>query len=138
MNKHFTLLFLFTLSVTYGQIPAGYYDAAQGLSGYQLKTALKNIITNGHNPHSYGDLYNAYETTDTDHYYENDGTVLDMYSENPTGADPYNYNHHQNTCGQYVYEGDCYNREHLVPQSWFASAMPMKSDAHHVVLPMEK
>ena len=133
MNKQFTIFFLFYLSVTYGQIPSGYYDSAQGLTGYQLKTALKNIITNGHNSHSYSDLYNAYETTDTDNYYENDGTVLDMYSENPNGTDPYNYNHHQNNCGTYQHEGDCYNREHLMPQSIFNSGMPMKSDAHFVV-----
>ena len=133
MNKQLSILFFLILSVTYGQIPAGYYNDAQGLTGYQLKTALKNIITNGHNAHSYNDLYNAYESTDTDHYYENDGTVLDMYSENPTGPDPYNYTHHNRTCGTYTNEGDCYNREHLVPQSWFGSAMPMKSDAHHVV-----
>ena len=133
MNKQLTFLLFLILSVTYGQAPAGYYDSAQGLTGYQLKTALKSIITNGHNAHSYNDLYNAYETTDTDHYYENDGTVLDMYSENPTGADPYNYQHHQNTCGQYQHEGDCYNREHLMPQSIFNSGMPMKADAHFVV-----
>lgn len=133
MKKISIFLLLIFISFSYGQIPNGYYDNAQGLSGYQLKTALKNIITNGHNPHSYGDLYNAYETTDTDYYYENDGTVLDMYSENPNGTDPYNYNHHQNTCGQYVHEGDCYNREHLMPQSLFGSAMPMKSDVHFVV-----
>ncbi len=133
MNKQSTLLFFLILSVTYGQAPAGYYDSAQGLTGYQLKTALKSIITSGHNAHSYDDLYNAYETTDTDYYYENDGTVLDMYSENPTGTDPYNFQHHQQTCGNYSDEGDCYNREHLMPQSWFGSAMPMKADAHHVV-----
>ena len=133
MNKQLMILFFLILSITYGQAPAGYYDSAQGLTGYQLKTALKSIITNGHNAQSYNDLYNAYETTDTDYYYENDGTVLDMYSENPNGADPYNYQHHQNTCGQYQHEGDCYNREHLMPQSIFNSGSPMKSDAHFVV-----
>ena len=133
MNIQLTLLLLLIASVTYGQIPAGYYDATQGQTGYQLKSALKSIITNGHNAHSYNDLYNAYETTDTDYYYENDGTVLDMYSENPSGTDPYNYTHHQNLCGQYSHEGDCYNREHLMPQSIFNSGMPMKADAHFVV-----
>ncbi|MBL0144731.1 MAG: endonuclease [Chitinophagaceae bacterium] len=29
-------------------------------------------------------------------------------------------------------EGDCYNREHSTPQSWFSSASPMVSDAHHI------
>ncbi len=134
MNKQLTLIFLFVSGALLAQEPAGYYDNAQGLTGYQLKTALSNIITNGHTPHSYDDLYNAYETTDVDHYYENDGTVLDIYSENPTGPDPYNYHFNQNEeCGNYSSEGDCYNREHLMPQSWFGSASPMKSDAHHVV-----
>jgi hypothetical protein len=32
----------------------------------------------------------TYETSDIDKFYENDGSVLDMYSENPAGVDPYN------------------------------------------------
>ena len=127
-----TLLWLATIMNVAAQIPAGYYDSAQGLSGYSLKTALKNIIDN-HTVYTYNDLYDIYVDTDTDHYYENDGTVLDMYSENPSGADPYNYNHHQATCGNYSGEGDCYNREHIIPQSIFNSGSPMKSDAHFVV-----
>lgn len=133
MNKKITFLLLWITSLIFGQIPAGYYDDADGLSGYQLKSALKSIITNGHVTHTYDELYTAYETTDSDYYYENDGTVLDMYSENPDGQDPYNYYHNQNTCGTYSSEGDCYNREHLMPQSIFDSALPMKSDAHFVV-----
>jgi endonuclease I len=132
-TKLLFLSIIFSFSNLFGQIPSGYYDSANGLTGYTLKSKLKEIITNGHVAHSYNDLYNGYETTDTDHYYENDGTVLDIYSENPTGSDPYEYEHHQNTCGNYSSEGDCYNREHLMPQSWFNSASPMKSDIHHVV-----
>jgi len=126
------VLWLASIVNVAAQIPAGYYDSAQGLTGYQLKTALKDIIDN-HTAYSYDDLYDIYETTDTDYYYENDGSVLDMYSENPSGQDPYNFQHHQATCGQYTGEGDCYNREHIIPQSIFNSASPMKSDAHFVV-----
>ncbi len=132
MNKQLTLFFLFVISQTFGQIPAGYYDSAQGLTGYQLKTALSQIIDN-HTVYSYNDLYDIYEDSDTDNYYENDGSVLDIYSEKPNGPDAYEYQHHQNTCGQYSGEGDCYNREHILPQSIFGSASPMKSDAHFVV-----
>ncbi len=114
----------------YAQIPDGYYDNAEGLEGYVLKTALHNIIKSGHNNQGYNALYDAYEEGDTD---PNDGYVWDMYSENPTGTDPYNYTHHQNTCGNYSNEGDCYNREHLFPQGIFDSSSPMKSDYHHVV-----
>ena len=129
------LVFLFVLVQLYtnAQIPTNYYNSANGLTGYALKTELSNIITYGHSNQGYSNLYNGYETTDTDNYYENDGAILDMYSENPNATDPYNYTHHNNNCGNYSNEGDCYNREHLMPQSWFNSANPMKSDIHHVV-----
>ena len=45
-----------------------------------------NIISTGHEDQGY-DCYNAYETTHSDNIsisgFENDGTVLDFYSENP-------------------------------------------------------
>lgn len=55
-----------------------------------------------------------------------------MYSENPSGADPYVYQHGVKKCGNYNTEGDCYNREHIVPQSFFGSSSPMVSDIHHI------
>jgi hypothetical protein len=62
-------------------------------------------------------------TSDIDKFYENDGSVLDMYSENPAGVDPYNYSiTATQRCGNYSNEGDCYNREHIIPQSVFSSA----------------
>jgi endonuclease I/chitodextrinase len=133
MKKTILFIALFSQLLIFAQIPANYYDTAIGLSGYQLKTQLRNIITNGHQNQGYNALYAGYVTTDSDFYYENDGTVLDMYSENPSGNDPYNYTHGNNQCGNQTAEGDCYNREHLMPQSWFGSASPMQGDIHHVV-----
>ncbi|MEE9349670.1 MAG: endonuclease [Flavobacteriaceae bacterium] len=133
--KHFllTLLVLSSL-VLFSQVPSNYYNSANGLTGYALKTQLSSIISNSHNPHSYSQLYTAYQTSDTDNYFENDGTVLDMYSEKPNGSDSYNYNHtNSDHCGNYNSEADCYNREHIMPQSVFSSASPMKADAHFVV-----
>ncbi|WP_144282080.1 endonuclease [Chryseobacterium echinoideorum] len=113
------------------QAPANYYTTATG-TGATLKTQLKNIITAGHNPGSYNGLWTAYQTTDRDYYYENDGTILDIYSENPTAADTYNYTVGANQCGNYNSEADCYNREHIVPQSLFNEASPMVSDVHFI------
>ena len=93
--------------MAYAQIPAGYYDSAAGLTGAALKTRLSAIISAGAQDNGYGGLYNGYPTTDSDHYYENDGTVLDMYSEKPVGTDPYTYFHGQKKCGNYSTEGDC-------------------------------
>jgi endonuclease I/chitodextrinase len=123
---------LFSAANIFAQIPTGYYDGTVGLSGAALKTKLSQIITNGHQTKSYDNLYVGYPTTDRDNYYENDGSVLDMYSENPSGTDPYVYQHGIKKCGNYSTEGDCYNREHIVPQSFFGSASPMVSDIHHI------
>ena len=123
---------LFSVANIFAQIPTGYYDGTVGLSGAALKTKLSQIITSGHQAKSYDNLYVGYPNTDKDKYYENDGSVLDMYSENPTGADPYVYQHGVKKCGNYNTEGDCYNREHIVPQSFFGSASPMVSDIHHI------
>lgn len=35
-------------------------------------------------------------------------------------------------CGQYSTLGDCYNREHSFPKSWFNDDSPMVSDAFHI------
>ncbi len=58
---------------------------------------------------------------------------MDFYSENPTGTDAYFYTHGNNNCGNYNSENDCYNREHLMPQSVYSSASPMRNDIHHVI-----
>lgn len=137
--KHFYTLIiaLLTFSIGFSQIPANYYDSADGLTGYTLKTQLKVIITNGHNDQGYGNLYNGYVTTHSDNMaesgYENDNTVLLFYTENPNGTDPYTFNHGSNQCGNYNGEGICHNREHIIPQSSFNSASPMQNDIHHVI-----
>ncbi|MDQ1806022.1 endonuclease [Chryseobacterium sp. CKR4-1] len=127
--------FLLVLACFYtlAQIPAGYYDSAVGLTGPSLKTQLKEIISTGYVQHTYNDLWDAYQSTDKDNFYEMDGTVLDIYSENPAGPDNYNYTFIVNQCGSNNGpEGTCYNREHIVPQSLFSENLPMKSDIHFI------
>ncbi|GAB0155678.1 hypothetical protein CHRYSEOSP005_09400 [Chryseobacterium sp. Alg-005] len=116
----------------FAQIPTGYYNGTTGLTGYALKTKLSEIISNGHSDQGYNGLWTGYQTTDRDYYYENNGKVLDMYSENPNGVDPYEYTIISDQCGNYSAEGACYNREHTVPQSLFNSASPMKNDIHFI------
>lgn len=112
--------------------PPTYYDGTAGLTGIALKNKLNVIITNGHQAKTYNGLWTAYQTTDRDYFYENDGTILDIYSEKPNGQDPYNFTVGTNQCGQYSVEGDCYNREHIVPQSLFDEASPMVADVNFI------
>lgn len=131
MKKNYFLLLLMFTAVGFSQIPSGYYNTATG-TGYTLKTQLYNIIK-GHTDNGYAGLYTTYQTSDVDNFYENDGTVLDMYSENPSGTDPYNYSTGSTQrCGNYSSEGDCYNREHIIPQSVFNEQSPMVADAHFI------
>lgn len=133
MKKLFTFFLLTALfSSSLAQAPATYYNGTAGLTGAALKTKLHQIISTGAMDNGYGGLWTAYATTDIDLFYENDGTIFDMYSENPTGPDPYNFTLGTDQCGQYSVEGDCYNREHIVPQSLFGSASPMKNDVHFI------
>jgi endonuclease I len=109
-----------------------YYDSAEGLTSYTLKTALYNII-NGHTTQSYGDLWTFYTANELDTYYENDGSILDIYSESPNSTDSYTYTSGSDQCGNYSGESDCYNREHSFPRSWFGGAVdPMNTDVHHI------
>lgn len=126
------ILFSVFAGLANAQAPAGYYNAANGLSGASLKTALSGIISNGHQDKGYNGLWTAYKTTDIDKDYENDGSILDIYSEKPVGADPYKYMPGTNQCGTYGTEGDCYNREHVIPQSLFNQASPMVADIHFI------
>lgn len=131
MKKLYTLfLVAFLFQFSFAQPPAGYYNGTTGLTGAALKTKLSQIISTGTVDNGYSGLYTAYQTTDRDYFYENDGTILDMYSENPNGTDPYNFIYGTNECGNYSNEGDCYNREHIVPQSLFNEASPMRNDIH--------
>jgi len=133
MKKFYILLFSIFTSFCFAQAPTNYYSSATG-TGYTLKTQLHNIIK-GHTDNGYAGLYVTYETSDIDNFYENDGSVLDMYSENPSATDPYTYSiASTQRCGAsgYSNEGDCYNREHIIPQSVFDEKAPMVSDAHFI------
>ncbi len=101
-----------------------YYQNADGKTGEALRTAMFNIINSGKNDISYDGLLEAYHTTDK----RADGYLRDWYSNTTNyviGGDKEN--------ASYKKEGDGYNREHTVPQSWFDKKAPMVSDLVHVV-----
>lgn len=127
------MLLAFFANYSFAQIPTGYYDGTAGSTGYALKTKLHAIIKAGHQDKGYGGLWEAYKVGDLDKYYENDNTILDVYSEKPFAADAYNYTPGTNQCGNYSGEGICYNREHLFPQGFFNEASPMKNDYLHIL-----
>ena len=102
-----------------------YYAKAKGKKGSALKTAMCGIIYN-RTEKSYDYLWTAFQTTDVrPSGGANAGKIWDMYS-NITNYTPV-------TSGStYSKEGDCYNREHSWPQSWFGSNAPMNTDLHHI------
>jgi endonuclease I len=67
-----------------------------------------------------------------DRSFDNDKSIVDIYSEDPKTKDPYSFNKKSQQCGRYKGESDCYNREHIFPQSSFKKKYPMKSDFFHV------
>ncbi len=114
-------------TVAQAQPPAGYYDPAQGLSGPALRQALYEVI-NDHTVMTYSMLWEAFYETDR----KPDGTVWDMYSDVPGGTPPYSFQFVSDQCGTYNSEGDCFNREHSFPQSWFDGALPMNTELFHL------
>lgn len=130
MQYNYIFLFIFCFSIGHTQVPSGYYDTATG-AGYTLKTQLYNIINN-HNGQGYNAIDGFFADYDLDVYYEDDNSILDIYSENSSGIDPYNFTPILDECGQYSGEGDCYNKEHIIPQSIFNENEPMRGDAHQL------
>jgi len=99
-----------------------YYKTADGLSGEELKTELFYIIRDP-GVVNYSGLKAKYVETDT----RADGNLRDWYS-NATSYVP-----GSNFGSSIKQEGDGYNREHLMPQSWYNKASPMVSDIMQVV-----
>lgn len=122
--KYTVKSFVMALAVTaslpvYAAAPSGYYSSCENKGGKSLLTALHSTI-GAHATVSYKGLLDLYKTSDV----YPDGKIWDMYSTKhwPTGE----------TCGNYKVVGDCYNREHSFPKSWFDDASPMYSDAFHI------
>ncbi|MBN2638941.1 MAG: endonuclease [Bacteroidales bacterium] len=130
MRLFFVVFAGMAASVLQAQIPAGYYDGASGKTGAALKTALAHIIK-GHTKYTYDFLWTSFQYTDA----KANGTVWDIYSDNPGGTPPYVFYFITSQCSTTPgYEGGCYNREHSFPKSWFGAVESdtMYSDMFHL------
>ena len=122
--KLFTLPLLLSFAFSLlAQEPSGYYKSAEGKNKAALLDALCKIV----GPHTnvgYDGLWEVYKESDV-----RPGTSYfwDMYS-----TANYPINGSKNCSNGYKKVGDCVNREHSIPQSWFKEAQPMKSDAFHI------
>ena len=87
MIQRLLMLFVLFISInTLSQIPDNYYQTANGKTGYELKTALYDIIK-GHTDIGYSGLWTAYPKTDS----RNGNEVWDIYSDVPGGTPAYIY-----------------------------------------------
>lgn len=104
-----------------------FYQSTYKLYGTDLKLALHNLIK-GHTAVSYASLWTYFQNTDK----KPNGKVWDMYSDVPGGTPPYEFSFVTKQCGTYSVEGDCYNREHSWPKSWFNDLNPPYTDMFHL------
>ena len=102
------------------EAPQNYYSSCENLGGKALLQQLCNVVGNP-DVTSYAGLWTTYLTSDVD---EN-GKIWDMYSTK-------RWTPKSEQCGSYKNIGDCYNREHSFPKSWFNEKSPMVSDAFHI------
>ncbi len=102
------------------QEPDGYYSSCENATGAALLTKLCNKIAS-HTTVGYDELWDLYTTSDVDA----NGKLWDMYSTK-------RWTPGKERCGNYKNVGDCVNREHSFPKSWFNDAKPMYSDAFHL------
>ena len=100
--------------------PANYYKSCEGKTGQALLTALQSVVSS-HTNVGYDGLWEVYKDSDVD----SNGLLWDMYSTKRWSTT-------KERCGNYSKVGDCVNREHSFPKSWFSEGSPMKSDAYHV------
>lgn len=128
-------------------IPPGYYATVNTQTCSALKTVLFDIIkpTVANPAPTYAGICTMYPSTDfkvSD--FSSNNVIWDMYSDNPTGPDPYEFEYQIDVdgCGGSgannppipgSAEGILYNREHSFPQAWFGGSVePMYSDAMHI------
>ena len=122
-KRHYLLLLLAAIvgMTAAAAVPSGYYNNANNKSDQALMAALHSII-DGHTKRSYQQLWSDFKSTDC-----NGTTIIDRYSTTQ-------YTYSSDQCGNYSGVGDCYNREHSIPNSWWggSDSDTAYTDLHHM------
>ena len=117
MTRLLALIFLFSLSIQSWAVTTSDYSSLNGKSGSTLYSAVNTRAHSGYSGMTYAGVWTAYQTTDV--YpagHAKAGKIWDMYSNSTT------FTYSTSQCGNYSAEGDCYNREHSIPKSWFGQS----------------
>lgn len=129
------------------RITADYYggiinDIANGSKCVDLKSKLQELIK-GHETIEYTssnyDVWDAFYLTDKRLNDAGTATIVyDIYSDNPTGSEPYEFTLGADQDFGIVTgaEGNYYNREHVFPQSWWGGSVSTDTqytDIHHIL-----
>jgi endonuclease I len=113
-----TIAFFFSFLILLADSTADYYESIDPDAG-DLKQQLHDLI-NDHTVYSYDDIWNVFPSVDI--YLStypcdiNASHIPDIYSSYCWTTDKVVPG---GECGNYKLEGDCFNREHLWPKSWF-------------------
>ncbi len=119
--KRILLSLLLAPALVMGQEPDGYYKNCEGAGGKTLLVRLYETV-GPHQNVGYDGLWNVYKDSDV----RPNGTVWDMYSTKE-------WTSWQKCSSGYKVVGDCLNREHSFPKSWWGKAKQAQySDAFHL------
>ena len=101
----------------------GYYSSIGNETCSALKTALFNLI-NGHTVVSYNSLWTHFQSTYDRINDANNATIVwDLYGDNPSGSET-EFTFVTDQCiTTNPSEGECYNREHTFPRSWWGGSI---------------
>ena len=126
LSSHETSIFVSKPVVVEAGSLDSYYSGVNG-NGSSLLLSVRSAITSGYHSLGYDGLWNAYKSTDV----TSNGKLRDLYSDNT------NFTLGSKQCGSYSKAGDCYNREHTIPQSWWGGGTSNQGCDIHIVWPSD-
>ncbi|CAN5688153.1 hypothetical protein BH10BAC3_BH10BAC3_29970 [soil metagenome] len=119
----------------YCTLPATYYNGLTGLTCNELKAALYTKISTGYAEQLNSSMWSLFQKTDKRRNDANTKDIVwDIYTDKPntTGECEFIFVTNQDDGSLGTAECQKFNREHTMPQSWFASGTPMLTDLFEV------